>query len=207
MLLALPGVLLALAGLLHPTHLGHDTAQRWYALHVPGLLVFPLVGLALARLVHGRGDPLAWLVRLAAYAYATFYTALDVISGIAAGYVTRELGPGVPRPDAVRLMFRIGTPLGEIGSWALLACCLLLVLDLAVRHRPPGLPGLAVLPGVLLLPGAWLVHTSHIFAPGGVVGMLLLGSATGWLGGVARSRETRAWADTLRVRAQATKRG
>ena len=82
--------------------------------------MFPLVGVALAALVRGRTDPVAWAVRLAAYVYATFYTALDVISGVAAGYVTHELGPGVPRPEAVSLLFRIGTPLGEIGSWALL---------------------------------------------------------------------------------------
>lgn len=118
-------------------------------------------------------------MRLAAYLYATCYTALDVISGIGAGYVTRHLGPDVPRPDAVRLMFRIGTPLGEVGSWALLAACGVLVVDQLVRLGVPAAPGL------LLLPGAWLVHTDHIFAPSGVVGMTLLGLATGWLAWVA----------------------
>ena len=76
-------------------------------------------------------------VRLTAYVYATFYSALDVVSGIAAGYVTRELGPGVPRPDEVRLLFRIGTPLGEIGSVALLACTALLVVDRVLRRELP----------------------------------------------------------------------
>ena len=180
-LLALPGLALAVAGLFHPHHLGYATAGRWYALHVPGLLVFPLVGLALAMLVRGRTDPVAWLVRLSAYTYATFYSALDVVSGIGAGYVTRELGPGVPRPDAVGLMFRIGTPLGEVGSWALVVCCLLVAGDLLARYRRPALPGL------LLVPGAWLVHTGHIFSPDGVTGMLLIGLATGWLGHVARA--------------------
>ena len=94
---------------------------------MPGLLVFPLVGLALAELVHGRRDAVAWVVRAAAYVYATFYTALDVISGIGAGWVTHELGPGEPRPPAVSLMFRIGTPLGEVGSGALIAVCSILV--------------------------------------------------------------------------------
>ncbi|MBZ5736603.1 hypothetical protein [Nocardioides mangrovi] len=171
-LLALPALALAVAGLFHPHHLTYDTSWRWFTLHLPGLLVFPLVGLALAALVGTRTDPLAWAIRVTAYVYATFYTALDVISGVAAGYVTHELGPGVPRPEAVSLLFRIGTPLGELGSWALLATCALVVVDQVHRHRARGAVAL------VLLPGAWLVHVGHIFAPEGVVGMLLLGVGT-----------------------------
>ena len=174
-LVALPGLVLAVAGLLHPHHLTSATAERWWTLHVAGLVVFPLVGLALASLVRGRRDPVAWLVRAAAYVYATFYTALDVVSGIAAGYVTDRLGPGVDRPEEVTLLFRIGGPLGQVGSYALLAGGVVLVVDQLRRH---GLPGA---PGVLLVPGAWLVHSNHIFAPEGAVGMLLVGLATGWL--------------------------
>jgi hypothetical protein len=172
LLLALPALALALAGLLHPHHLSYDTSWRWFTLHLPGLLVFPLVGVALAALVGSRTDPLAWAVRLTAYVYATFYTALDVISGVAAGYVTHELGPGVPRPEAVRLLFRIGTPLGEIGSWALLATCALVVVDQVRRNGARGAVAL------VLLPGAWLVHVGHIFAPEGVVGMALIAAGT-----------------------------
>ncbi|GAW50516.1 MULTISPECIES: hypothetical protein [unclassified Nocardioides] len=171
-LLALPALCLALAGLLHPHHLTYDTSQRWFALHIPGLLVFPLVGVALAALVRLRTDLLAWGIRTTAYVYATFYTALDVISGVAAGYVTHELGPGVPRPEAVSLLFGIGTPLGEIGSWALLACGALTVVDQVVRNAAPGAVAL------LLLAGAWLVHVGHIFAPEGVAGMALLALGT-----------------------------
>lgn len=175
LLVALPALSLAVAGLFHPHSLDSDTAQRWFGLHVAGLLVFPLVGVALAALVRGRRDPVAWVVRVAAYVYATFYTALDVVSGMAAGYVTRELGPGVPRPDEVRLLFRIGTPIGEVGSWALLVCVVMLAVDLLVRHR------VAALPVLLLVPGAWLVHTDHIFSPLGVAGMALIGVGCGVL--------------------------
>lgn len=180
LLLALPGVVLAAAGLFHPTGLSYDTAQLWYLLHLPGLLVFPLVGWALADLVAGRRDVVAWVVRVTAYVYATFYTALDVVSGIGAGYVTRQVGPDVPRPEAVSLMFRIGTPLGEVGSWALLACVVVLLVD-RVRHLGAG--GLV---GLVLLPGAWLVHTEHIFSPLGVLGMVLLGLGSAALAVVAR---------------------
>ncbi|GGO77148.1 hypothetical protein [Nocardioides deserti] len=170
--LALPGLALGVVGLFHPHSLSYATADRWFTLHLPGLLVFPLVGVALAAVVGRRTDPVAWVVRLAAYTYATCYTALDVVSGIAAGWVTRELGPGVPRPDEVRLLFRLGTPLGEVGSWALLATVVVLLADQLRRQ------GVRAAGGVLLLPGAWLVHTDHIFAPGGVAGTVLLGLGT-----------------------------
>ena len=184
--LALPGLTLAAAGLFHPHGLSYDTAWRWFALHVPGLLVFPLVGAALAVLVRGRTDAVAWVVRLSAYVYATFYTALDVVSGIGAGWVTHQLGPGVERPAAVSQMFRIGTPLGEVGSWALLVCVGVLVVDQVVRLRAPVLVGLV---GMVLLAGAWLVHVGHIFAPEGVAGMALLGLGTGALALVGRDTE------------------
>lgn len=174
-LLALPGLALAVAGFFHPHHLTYDTSTRWWVLHVPGLLVFPLVGAALAALVRGRGDTLAWVVRLAAYTYATFYTALDVVNGIAAGYVTHALGPGVPRSDEIRALFDIGRPLGDVGEWALLTTCLAVVVDQVLRHGAPALVG------VVLLPGAWLVRSDHIFSPMGVLGMTLIGLATGYL--------------------------
>ncbi len=191
LVLAVPGLSLAAAGLFHPHHLTYDTSQRWFALHVPGLLVFPLVGLALAWLVRGRHDPVAWVVRLAAYVYATCYTALDVISGMGAGYVTHELGPGVPRPEAVSLMFRIGTPTGEVGSWALLVCTLALLVDQVRRHRLGAAPALA------LVAGAWLVHQDHIFSPMGVAGMGLLGAGTAALGWFAQERVSKLAGDSL----------
>ena len=100
--------------------------------------MFLLVGVALAWLVRGRGDPVALLIRVGAFVYAAAYTALDVISGISAGYVTWRLGEGVDRPDEVRYLFTIGSRLGEVGSWALVACAL----DALQRTRLAALPGL-----------------------------------------------------------------
>ncbi|CAN5586876.1 hypothetical protein BH11ACT8_BH11ACT8_08420 [soil metagenome] len=174
-LLALPGLTLALAGLFHPHHLTYDTSTRWWTLHVPGLLVFPLVGVALAALMRGRSDTLAWVVRLAAYTYATFYTALDVINGIAAGYVTHDLGPGVPRSVEIRSLFDIGRPIGDVGEWALIATCLAVLVDQVLQRRWWAVPAVA------LLPGAWLVRSDHIFSPMGTLGMVLIGLGTGYL--------------------------
>lgn len=179
LLLAAPAASLALAGLFHPHALTYATSWTWFSLHVAGLVVFPLVGWSLAALVRGRSDALAWLVRAGAYVYATFYTALDVVSGLAAGWVTHQLGPDAARPEAVSQLFRIGTPLGRVGEWALLLTVAALVVDRLVRGSSPATWTVA---GALLLPGAWLVHVGHIFAPEGVVGMLLLAAGAAWLG-------------------------
>jgi hypothetical protein len=178
--LALPGVSLALAGLFHPHHLTHATSYRWWTLHVVGLVVFPLVGVALMALVRGRRDPVAWAVLIGAYVYATFYSALDVVNGIAAGFVTWKLGAGVPRPDEVRFLFQVGSPLGEIGSWALVLTTVVVVAD-GLRRR-----GARALPALVLVVGAVLVHLDHIFSPWGSLGMLLIGLGTAFLAGLDR---------------------
>lgn len=183
--LALPGLVLAGSGLFHPHHLSWETSERWWTLHVPGLLVFPLVGVALMVLVAGRRDAVAWLVRVAAYVYATTYTALDVVNGIAAGYLTHALGPGVSRPDEVRYLFRVGAPLEDVGGWALVVVCVAVVADQVARR------GTAAVGGLLLLPGAWLVRVDHIFSPLGVTGMVLLAlgtAALAWVQGGDRER-------------------
>ena len=174
-LAASPGVVLGVAGLFHPEHLNSGTAQMWWMLHVAGMFVFPLVGVALASLVWPRRDLLAVVATAAAFVYAIAYNALDIISGITAGYITDRLGPGVPRPDEVRFVFAIGTPTGRVGEWALILACVLVVVD-ALRRV-----GSRALAGLLVLPGAWLVHEFHIYPPWGALGMALLGLGTGWL--------------------------
>jgi len=173
-LAALPALTLAVAGPFHPHSLTTDSADLWFRLHLVALFVFPLVGIALVVPLVGRRDVVAWLVRLGAFGYATAYTALDVISGVTAGYVTSRLSDGARRPEEVSSIFRIGTPVGEIGSWALLLATTLLLLDGVRRLRVKALP-LVVLPV-----GAWLIHTDHIFAPVGVVGMVLVAVGTAW---------------------------
>ncbi len=183
--LAAPGLSLGAAGLVHPMHLSYATSRTWWMLHLVGLFVFPLVGLALAWLVRGRRDPLALLGVVAAYVYATAYSALDVISGLAAGFVTWRLGDGVPRPEEVRLLFALGTPLGQVGSVALLVAVAALLLD-GVRRAGP-----RAWPAAVGLLGAWWVHQDHIFSPYGAAGMALVGLATGWLALVRRDPSPR----------------
>ncbi|MGC1207524.1 MAG: hypothetical protein WA880_06155 [Ornithinimicrobium sp.] len=179
-LLASPGVLLGLTGATHPSRLSPETAGHWFWMHIAGVLVFPLVGVALAWLMRGRRDPMAIAIVLAAYVYATFYTALDVISGIGNGYVTAELGDdAVPRPTAISLAFRIGTQLGDIGAWALFVAAVLISVDV-VRRYGATLHTLA--PCALLLIGSYVLRPEHIFWPWGSLGCIAIGIATGWLG-------------------------
>lgn len=186
-LAALPGLSLMAAGSVHPHSLTEDSARLWWTLHVPGMLAFPLVGVALAALYRHRfprrDDPLAWLVVLAAFGYAIFYNALDILSGVGAGWVTSRLPSGAERPDEVRSIFAIGGPLGEIGSWCLLVAAVLVTVDLVRRWGPAGAPA------VLLVPGAWAVHVDHIFWPLGALGMGLVGVVTGYLVLVLARRE------------------
>lgn len=175
-LLAFPGVALGLGGLLHPHRLLPENAERWYLLHLAGLVLFPLVGLALAAVVRGRSDPLAWVVRLSAYGYATFYTALDVIYGVGAGDVTRQQATGYERSADFSAILRTAVDLGEVGSWSLLVCAIALLVDGVRRDAWLGLV-------LVALPiGAWLVHSDHIFSPSGAAGIALVGVATGWAG-------------------------
>lgn len=175
LLAALPGVSLGIAGYFHPEHLTHASSGTWWGLHVAGLFAFPLVGVALMLLFRGRRDLVAVVAVVAAFVYATAYTALDVINGIGAGFVTSRLGASAPRPDEVRSLFAIGGPIGEIGSWALIVAALVVALDALTRQRAQALLGL------LLVPGALLVHTDHIFWPLGALGIALVGLGNGWL--------------------------
>ncbi len=186
LLLAAPGVLLGLTGATHPSGLNPETAEHWFWMHIAGVLVFPLVGVALAWLMRGRRDLMAIGIVLASYVYATFYTALDVISGIGNGYVTAELGDdAVPRPRAISLAFRIGTQLGDIGAWALFVAALLITVDTVRRH---GATLHTLAPCALLLIGSYVLRPEHIFWPWGSLSCIAIGVGTGWLG--LRSVET-----------------
>ncbi len=128
------------------------------------------------------------LAVVAAFVYATAYSALDVLSGIGAGYVTDHLPAGTPRPDEVRSLFAIGTPLGHVGSVALILATLLVTLD-AVRRV-----GVRAAVGLLAVLGAVLVHRFHIYPPWGSSGIALVGLGTGLLAAVSRPAMT--WSAT-----------
>ena len=160
---ALPGLLLAGFGVHHPPGLTPQTAHHWWTMHVLLIPAFPLLALALLWLLRGRRGPLV----------ATFYTALDVLSGIGAGLVVQNDGRG---SQNMLNLFAIGDRIGLAGVWMLMVCVVSATLVLGLRHGPRVLPG-----GVILLAGCWVFRTSHIFYPWGVAAMVALAVGTALL--------------------------
>lgn len=174
-LFALPGIALAITGSTHPHYLTYTTSAHWTIMHLIGLLVFPLVGVALIALVWGRRDPLALIVIAGSYLYATCYTALDIVSGAAAGYVTYQLGPGELRPDEVGFLFQLGGRLEDVGAPAMLVAGIAVGIDALRRYR-----WRAAAPTVLIVVAGYSFLDSHIFWFRGALTVLVIGLATGW---------------------------
>jgi len=161
-LVAGPAVLCALLGLTHPVHLTAATAEYWRNLHIVLIPVFPLIGAA-PWLIARRGG--TWFGRIAAifgYLFATFYTALDILAGVAGGALV-EAG------DATAPVFAIARVVGAVGVAALVIACATAGIS---AYR---VGGVATLPGALLACiGAALVQPGHIYAGLGTLAMLLL---------------------------------
>jgi hypothetical protein len=121
----------------------------------------------------------AWVARIAAYGYATFYSVTDVLVGIGAGELMQfNAARGVQeRTVEVDRLFTVGNDLGWIGVWCFLVACAATALAVVVRVGRRALPGAVVLvvAGVLFT-GGW-----HIYWPAGVVTMLVLAVGLGLL--------------------------
>ena len=169
--LALPPLLLAVAGLLHPMDLTSATSGRWLALHVVLIPVFPLLGVSLWVLLRGERGWLPWVARAAAFAYAAFYGALDTVNGVAVGVLVRGTPPErVPELlPTLRPLITFGNALGWVGSVSFLVAALLTVVVLARRGGRRVWPG-----GALTVVAAVSFLDSHVYWPRGVVTMLVL---------------------------------
>jgi hypothetical protein len=174
-----PAVVLAGLGLTHPQELTAASASWWTTLHVILLPIFPLLAVSLWLLMRGIPGPVAWVARIAAYGYATFYTVTDVLAGIGAGELTQfNAARGVQeRTVEVDRLFSVANDLGGIGVWCFLVACAATALAVVMRVGRRALPGAAVLlvAGVLFT-GGW-----HIYWPAGVVTMLVLAVGLGLL--------------------------
>ena len=167
-LVAAPAPALALAGLVHPSDLDASTAHRWWTLHVVLLPVFPLLGGSVWLLLRGERGPVPALARLAAYGFATFYTGLDLVAGLAAGLAYEQEGSLTP---TVGRLFDVGNQLGAVGVWSLALSGVLAGVALRRRH------GWRVLPGTLVLTAScYPFLVNHIFHPRGVLSVLGIGA-------------------------------
>jgi hypothetical protein len=173
-LVTLGPVLLAIAGLIHPTGLSAATAHRWVWVHIVLLPVFPLLALGFVVLLRER--PPTRTARVArmvtwicAAVYAAGYTGLDAVAGIGAGTVAGQPGDPTELRRLVVALYEVGDGLGTTGVYAFLAATLAAAVSLGSRH------GLRVLLGtVLLLAAGWSFIDSHIFSPRGVQTMLAM---------------------------------
>lgn len=174
---ALPALLLAGLGVVHPHYLGTETASLWWQLHVALLPVFPLLAVVLWVLLGGEHGVVAWAARIAAYGYAVFYTALDVLAGIAAGYAVQTEG----RPSQVSVDLRsLGNDLGTIGAYAFVVASVLTVVVLVRRDGRAALPG-----AVLLIAGSVPFADGHVYWPIGGIGLIGIGAGCALLAAAA----------------------
>ncbi len=164
---ALPGLVLAVLGLFHPGALTPSTATVWWQFHVVALPLFPLLAVALWVLLRGEDGMLAWLARVAGYVYAVFYTALDLLVGVAAGVVVERVQGGSQEALDLRAL---GNDLGLIGSAGFLVAAALTVAILVRRDWRRALPG-----GALLVVAAVPFLHGHIYWPTGGLAMVGVG--------------------------------
>jgi hypothetical protein len=190
MVIAGPAVVLAGFGLTHPQDLTATSAPWWTTLHVLLLPLFPLLALSLWLLLRGLSGPAAWAARIAAYGYAAFYTALDVLAGIAAGELTQlnaERGLQTHTVEVDR-MFAVGNDLGEVGVWCFGIACAATALAVVGRVGRRALPGAVVLVAAAVV---FVAGGVHIYWPWGVGTMLALAVGLGLLAAVLPDRQPR----------------
>lgn len=164
LLVSVPAVVIALIGLLHPHHLTAETAARWQVMHIVLIPVFPLVGLGPWLIARRTSRPLGMIAAVGGYGFATFYTSLDLLAGVAAGTLQRA---GVT--DGKAPVYEIARALGLVGVVSLVVACLAATAATVIHARLLALPG-----GVLAVVGAALVQPGHIYPGLGTLAMLLL---------------------------------
>lgn len=179
-----PALLLALVGLIHPSAGSEDNATLWRNLHVLLLPVFPLLGVAIWILLRGVPGVLAWTARVAAFGYATFYSGLDILTGIGVGALLERQSDA----QAIEAVGATGKDLGLVGSVFFIVACIALALTLFKRDGRDTIPG-----AVVLVLAAVVFGARHINGPAGVLAMLALAAGFAWLAAVSfRAEPTQA---------------
>lgn len=168
---ALPGLALAGIGLIHPMSLTDGNGPWWWRMHLLLLPLFPLLGVTVWALVHGEHGPLAWLARVGAYVYGTFYLAMDIVVGIVMGQLVEKYqGQSEWLPGIMTAMHdpaAFSKSLAAIGYGGLLVAVALAGV-IAIRRD-----GSRAVAGVVVLCGsAALFVNNHIMWPQGVLTMI-----------------------------------
>jgi hypothetical protein len=165
---AVPPLVLAGLGLLHPSYLTDDSAATWRNLHIALLPIFPLLALAPWIVVRREHRLLRWAVVVLGFVYAVFYTALDVLAGIGAGALQAAGGH-----DLTSVLFTNANDLAFFGVWAYLVAAATAAAVALGRAGALAVPG-----SLLVVGGGWSFLSSHIYWPRG--GLTMLALALGW---------------------------
>ncbi|MCW2830184.1 MAG: hypothetical protein JWP31_876 [Aeromicrobium sp.] len=165
--IVLPPVLIGVVGTTHPAHLTQDASLQWRNLHIVLLPLFPLLAVG-PWLVARAVDPLyGRLTLILGYVFACFYSALDILAGIAAGGLKHE------REGGLGVVFDLAGDLGQVGSIAFVGA------TAAAGGCVWRVAGARGLPGALIaVGGSWGFMEEHVYWPGGVLSMAAI--AIGW---------------------------
>jgi hypothetical protein len=167
---AVPPLFTAALGLTHPPVLTVEDADHWKMMHTVLLPVFPLLALGPWLVARAHDRTVGLVVGLLAYVYACFYTALDILAGIAGGGIKAAEAGGLG------IVFPIAGDLGAIGSYAYIGATALAVGVASRAGLVRALPGAA-----LVLVGSVMFWQEHVYRPWGVLSMVLLAAGWTWL--------------------------
>ncbi|MCW2680312.1 MAG: hypothetical protein JWM62_1713 [Frankiales bacterium] len=187
LLAALPALLVAGLGLLHPVFLTPETAERWRLAHLLLLPAFPLVAASVWFVLRRVRGAAAWVARVLASAYAVLYGALDAIAGVGAPHqVLRADERGEPGPN-LGDVYEIGDRLGDLGVYTLAAALLVTGGVMWLRDRSP----YALAGAVVGAASCWPFLQHHVFPPRGVLALVGIAAALALLE-LSRQRESSA---------------
>lgn len=166
----LPPLAIGLVGLTHPAHLTQSASAHWRDLHIVLLPLFPLLAVG-PWLVARSIEPIYGRITLVlGYVYACFYSALDVLAGIAAGALKHD------REGGLATVFGYASDLGQVGSIAYIGA------TAAAAGCVLRVAGPWVLPGaVVALVGAYGFMENHVYPPWGVLSMLAITAGWAWM--------------------------
>ena len=85
LLVSVPALLCAAIGLTHPPTLNAASADHWRNMHIVLIPIFPLIGLAPWLIARRAGVAWSRAGAVFGYGFATFYTSLDLLAGVAGG--------------------------------------------------------------------------------------------------------------------------
>lgn len=164
LLVSVPALLCAAIGLTHPPTLNAASADHWRNMHIVLIPIFPLIGLAPWLIARRAGVAWGRAGAVFGYGFATLYTSLDLLAGVAGGALVAS-----GNSDATGAVFAVARVVGAIGVVSL---ALGVVVAGIAAYR---VAGLRTIPGSLLaLVGALLVQPGHIYLGVGTVAMMLL---------------------------------